>query len=326
MKARDPHTDAMPSRETVAEAAAWIARLHGSRRSPEVEAAFREWLETNDGHARAFEGMTEIWETMPAMDNGAVPGETKWHAPSSARRWAMAAAFIGVCAIGSFAAYALLRDPSYATGVGEQRIVNLDDGTRVSLNSGTRIVIVFGDAERRIELEEGEAFFEVAQNARLPFVVMAAGNRVTAVGTSFAVRCESGRTAVTLVEGRVTVLPATASGKAPGAAAMRTLEPGQRWLLSSREGAERVDTPRIEAVTAWRRGEIIFDETLLSDAVAEINRYYKAPLVIDDAHVAQLPVSGIYRTGDSPGFARIVAQMYGLAVAEENGRIHLKAR
>lgn len=320
MSAKDARGAVKPSRKMVAEAAAWITRLHGSNRSTEVEAGFREWLAADAGHAAAFESMTEIWDTVPAVPAGQLPRVVVWERAPASRSWVPAAAVLAICAVAAFALSYMPRDPSYATDIGEQRIVNLDDGSRVSLNSETRMAIHFADRERRIVLEEGEAYFEVAQDARRPFVVVAGTHRVTALGTSFVVRYEADQTAVMLVDGKVSVTTPQASAA--------DIEPvvltaGQRLTLA-KGTIPTLDRPRVDAVAAWRRGELIFDSTLLADAVAEMNRYDKTPLVVDDPTVAALPVSGIYRTGDSPGFARIIAQMYGIRLVQEGGRIHLR--
>ena len=83
--------------------------------------------------------------------------------------------------------------------------------------------------------------------------------------------------------------------------------------------------PMPTAVTAWRRGEVMLDDTALADAVAEMNRYSKSELVIDGDSIAALHVSGIYHTGDSEGFAETVAKLYGLQVTQERGQIHLRS-
>lgn len=343
MSTQEAHRVKPPSREAVAEAAAWITRLHSSRRTPDVEAAFRSWLAADEEHRRAFEGMTEIWDTMPAVSVGEMPRVAAWDQPAHPRPWARAAVVAMACAVLTVAGYFFWSSPDYTTAIGEQRIVNLEDGTRVSMNSGTRMAVAYSDTERRIVLKEGEAFFEVAHNKQVPFIVIAGDHRVIAVGTAFSVRKERNRTAVTLVEGEVIVTPISvtvpqptlrsmsdqpdtaerANSNAPEPPSTFSLSPGQRLILAAAHPPQ-LDTPRVEVVTAWRRGEVILDETLLADAVAEMNRYDKTPIVIDDPRIAQLPVSGIYRTGDSTGFADTVSRMYDLRIVQDDGRIHLR--
>ena len=81
---------------------------------------------------------------------------------------------------------------------GGQELVRLDDGSRVSLNTDSRIAILYSDGERRVRLDRGEAMFEVARNPARPFVVIAGNKSVTAIGTSFIVRKTGGVVTVTL--------------------------------------------------------------------------------------------------------------------------------
>jgi transmembrane sensor len=180
-------------------------------------------------------------------------------------------------------------------------------------------------------LTRGEAYFEVAHNPARPFVVTAGGTRVTALGTTFVVRYDTDKTAVTLVEGKVVVVPVATDelpvvpsrnvGPAPSHARKDlVLTPGERVTLA-RNTPALVDEPRVEAVTAWRRGEVMLDKMQLSDAIAEMNRYDSQTLVVEDPRVAALQVSGIYHAGDSASFARTVAKLYGLHIEERPGQI-----
>jgi transmembrane sensor len=319
-----------------AEASAWIVRLHGPHRTADLEAGFRAWLAANPENTRQFERVTEVW------DAGAtpVPGVARvghWQTDSRrspARGWLLAAAvaivFIGA---GFWSADYFWLNPTYATGIGEQRIVRLSDGTRITLNSNSRVAINYRDVERRVRIDRGEAYFDVAKDASRPFLVRAGVHEVAALGTTFDVRYEALRTAVTLVEGKVSVssLPAAstiferldAAARAPLAAVDQTvLAPGQRLVFAKSE-APKLDEPRIEAITAWRRGEVMLDKTALAEAIAEMNRYDQTTLVIDDATIAQLEVSGIYHTADNENFAAMISRLYGLEVIHREDRIHL---
>jgi transmembrane sensor len=313
------------SRAARAEAAAWIVRLHGPHRSPEVEAGFRAWLAAHPDNSREFERVTEVWDAGATLPVAGLPRVARWREAQASNRWALAATILLLFAVGLWGLDQFWRQPSYETRLGEQRLVRLDDGSRITLNSNTLIRIACCDDERQVRLERGEAYFEVARDTALPFVVVAGDHQVIALGTAFVVRYEASRTAVTLVEGKVAV---SGTGiEDPGTATQLTedshvLAPGQRVTFMDRAAA-RVDLPRIEAVTAWRRGEVMLDRTTLAEAVAEMNRYDERRLVIDDPKVAALLVSGIYHAGDTMGFARTVAKLYALDVVEQPGRIHL---
>jgi len=303
-----------------AEAAAWIVRLHGPHRSADLEAGFREWLVADPENGRQFERVTEAWDAGSTLPVAGVPRVHRWSAAQPSRSWAVAAMILLVFGIAAWGVNDFWLNPSYRTGIGEQRLVRLDDGSRMAMNSDTRIRVTCCEFERRVRLERGEAYFEVARDPSLPFIVVAGEHQVTALGTAFVVRHDASRTAVTLVEGKVGVRQQV--GASPADIPAIVLSPGQRLTFTS-GATPRLDQPRIEAVTAWRRGEVVLDRMMLADAVAELNRYDKRMLVIDDPGVAALRISGIYHAGDSQGFAETVARLYGLHVVHQGDRIHL---
>jgi transmembrane sensor len=223
----------------------------------------------------------------------------------------------------------------YGTGVGEQQVVVLDDGTRMSLNTDTRVRVDSDSAARKVRVLSGEVLFEVAKDPQRPFVVRVAGSEVVALGTVFSVRLgpsvdRSGDAlAVTLIEGRVSVGAAAAGdGVAPARPLM--MQPGERIRIARAAGSPaprvtlQMDRQRIDQAIAWTRGEVYFDGASLTDAVAEMNRYSRIPIVlVNPAALADPRISGVYRTGDSAGFARAVAALHGLSLGERLDRLEL---
>jgi transmembrane sensor len=293
-----------------AEAAAWIVRLHGPHRTPKLETAFQHWLATSEENARQFERVTEVWDTARNVPQGGITRLAQWKSAPSllGSRFIRAAAAVMVCALFGLVAYSRWAVDVYRTGIGEERLVRLTDGSRLTLNSDTRIVVNFSRTRRHMTLTKGEAYFEVTHDPARPFVVAVGGHDVTALGTSFLVRYDHDRTAVILVDGKVAI-------SAPATPVL--LAPGERLVLA-RNTPPKVDMPHIDVITAWRRGEVILDKTPLDEAVAEMNRYEDEKLVIDSRQVGQLRISGIYHTGDSAGFAEAIAKLYHLRI-ERNG-------
>jgi transmembrane sensor len=306
-----------------AEAAAWLARLHGSDRTPELEAGFRRWLEADVANSRAFELATEAWEIAGSVRRGALPRMAHPFASSSSparRKSSRRRVLLAVAAIvGTVLAAAVLdralndRRGTYATDLGEQRMLTLSDGTRIFLNTDTRLS-VHDEAQRRaVLLEHGEAMFDVAKDPHRPFTVTAGDREVVALGTSFVVRRELDHVTVTLVDGKVRVT----SGAAHDA---RDLSPGQRLTFGAAK-RPTLDEPALEDVTAWRRGEVVLDKTRLRDAAEEMNRYSAVKIVVVDGPTADIPLSGIFRAGDSVRFAQAVAETYHLSITHEQQRI-----
>jgi transmembrane sensor len=297
-----------------AEAAAWVARLHSSDRTQDVETGFKRWLEEDPAHGAAFEIATEAWElggSIPAhrFPRIAHPGRAP-RSLFSTPRLALAA---GICALGVGALVYFTQEKSaVTTGVGEQRMLTLEDGSRIYLNTDTKLSVHFDRDRRLVRLAEGEALFDVAKNPSRPFIVDAGSSEVLAVGTEFVVRRDPHELAVTLVEGTVRI---TDQEQEP-----KTLTAGQRLIFADNK-APTLDQPQIENVTAWRRGEVVLDKTRLSDAAEEMNRYSRVKLVVDNPEAANIPLSGIFRAGDSARFAEAVAETYHLHIDHQRTQI-----
>ena len=203
--------------------------------------------------------------------------------------------------------------------------MTLKDGTRVSLNTGTRLLVRYDDKVRGVQLESGEALFDVAQNAAMPFIVTAGERSIEALGTSFVVRRDERQLAVTLIEGKVSVSTpaARASGgrDSPDTGTVISLTPGERVTFPVSASAARHDRPELEKLTAWQRGLVALDYTPLADAAKEMNRYSDIEVVIDNSEAAAARISGVFRAGESLSFAQAIAKTYRLDIAEQSNRI-----
>lgn len=314
--------DDRPRREIEAEAAAWLARLNGPYRSEGTEGAFKSWLRRSPLHEQAFERAAEVWEMIPGAAAGLETAAEPELAPAHAPRRGLVAMAAGVLAmIAAVGGYTLLsRPPVHATQAGEREVVVLDDGTRVSLNTNSRIAILYSSDERRVRLDRGEAMFEVTRNPARPFTVLAGNERIRALGTIFIVRRDGDdRTAVTLIEGLIEV---SEHVEARPPARIALLSPGQRVTVTAAAGAA-LDRPSIEAVTAWRRGEVMFEDATLLEAAEELNRYGADRLVVADPTLADLRISGVFSTDDLGEAAQAIAQLHGLRIQRQGSDLRL---
>lgn len=317
---------ARPSREVAAEAAIWLARLHGPGRTPELEEEFREWLTKDPANAAAFERSTAVWDSVEGISAAVAFRARKPPVAKRDYRMALGSAVFASLAMVAIGWFALARDMTYETGVGEQRALTLTDGSRVLMNTDTRLVPRPSEKNLRlVELESGEALFEVAKDPARPFVVVAGAKRITALGTTFAVRHDSGAVIVTLIEGKVAVTDSSDAPSSSAGALNAVLSPGQR-LRANPSAEPLIDRPAVEQVVAWRRGEVLFDDTPLAEAISEMNRYSRVRLAIEAEPAAALRVSGVFRTGDSEAFAYAVSSVHGLTITRTSDRIVLAGK
>jgi transmembrane sensor len=304
-------------------AAWWHAIFEVGHDTAEDRARFDAWLAANPAHRDAYNAVDLAWEGITAAAADPALLAMREEALGIARRrgsWgerlAAVAAMFAVVVFGAVAALQFGLFPSggaFQTEIGERSTVTLSDGSRVTLNTNTRLTPLFDGKVRRVVLERGQAYFEVAKDKVHPFIVEAAGQRVRAVGTAFDVRVEPGAQgmAVTLVEGRVTVEPVAASANAK----LATLEPGDQLVVKAALAPATVRA-NVDRVTSWREGRLIFDDVSLADAVKEVNRYSRAQIVLGDARLQALRVSGVFDAGRNASFIEGVTGAYRVRVAK----------
>ena len=328
-----PGADELPpvvTPEILAEAAVWLAQLHGPGRSPAMLQECRAWQAQSAAHRLAFERCTDTWQEAAGV-GALVPGVLARQAGSPAlsragrgRRLALAAA-----ALGGVAALGLRLWPRgvYSTGVGEQRSLVLEEGSRIALNTATVVRVKITDSLRSVTVVHGEALFEVAKDRSRPFVVSVADAQVVATGTAFLVRstpvgqAARGAFDVALIEGQVIVQRAEGRAQSQLGSTV-VMRPGERLRVGLRDSGPvavsqgpRVDRPPLDPLLAWQRGQVVFDNALLSDAVAEMNRYSNVQITLSDAEaLGSLRVSGVFRAGDSEAFAHAIAKLHGVSV------------
>lgn len=296
------------------EAADWHVRLGERPVSIETLRAFAVWREA-PANAEAYRRIETLWRQSGALsgdaDIRAVTGEVLRTSRKRPRRSGRSrlvpvlAALALLLAGGAALAIWIPNRGLYVTGVGEQRVVQLQDGSRLRLDTDTRLRVVLNGGERRILLEQGQARFEVAHDPARPFRVLAGATEVTALGTVFDVRRASDGARVTLVEGSVAVTHST-----PGEGGAWRLAPGQRVRTDRRDARpEPVDAAVVEG---WAQGQLVFRGVPLGEAVDEVNRYLPQKIVLPAGAPRSTPISGVFAAGDGPAFRAAVSDLFDL--------------
>jgi transmembrane sensor len=299
------------SPQIVNQANEWIVRLRDEAAKPADFAAFEAWLAADPEHRSAYDqaqhALARIRRLGPKLND-----HLEHRAKQKRRVHSVAGlAVLAVVAGGIFLGPAALAPPAYDSAIGEHRIIALSDGSRIELNTNTKLVVRFTADERRIELLRGEALFEVAHNAARPFIVEADGRTVRAVGTKFTVRADPGALSVLVVEGIVAVSPPKAAGVAEPTAQPPLLKAGQHLdLVGGSPALTAVPTAEIERNLSWRTGWLEFNGQPLSLAASEVARYTGVRFIIDDPTLSAMPVWAYFRADDVDGF---------LASLEQNG-------
>lgn len=349
-----------------ARAGDYFARRESAEWTAEDEAHFEEWLAASTLHRVAYLRLEHAWERADRLKalrtaDGTVPppgeyvlspffgagsvgaGATR---PSWRRRhyknvWSFA---VGLAAAMVLAAAWLIwpQTSVYRTPIGGLETVPLVDGSTITLNTDSAIRVAVNAQERRVTLERGEAFFQVAKDPTRPFVVQAGDKRVIAVGTQFSVWRDMSDNDIQVVvtEGTVRLDGAARSGtvgagaSSSGSAVPRTGRSGESLLPAgtmaqvSDAGVLVQQASAAEAADAlsWRNGILVFHETTLADAIKKFNRYNVRQVVIEDPRVAALKVAGNFRATHVEGFVRLLEKGYPVRAEGRDGEILLKAR
>ena len=317
------------------EAAAWAWRMDSPDVTPAERQAYDAWLRADPRHARASKELNYVWQQLDGLAEAkrdekiATFSETNKALRASQQRWWLTAAAAVVAAVALGVAW--LEHGSevqvLATAVGQERSVTLADGSVVSLNTNTIVETHLARRSREIYLRKGEAHFQVAHDTSRPFLVHAGDALVRAVGTEFEVRVRPDlHVEVVVNEGRVEVRPADSKSGATinVPVPMRALSAGQRLSTANRDYAVTVVTPaQLSSELAWREGAIVFDGERLADAIAEVERYTDARIVVTDPATASLTVGGRFRTGDVQEFFDALQAALPVSIRRSSDAIYI---
>jgi transmembrane sensor len=309
------------------QAAAWVIRLHAEPSEVDLQ-KFALWQAQGPEHLRAYEQASLAWTAVGehsaspkllAMRRGALDRTGRY-----ARRWHRRSVAAGLAALvviplGILYLSSLRAPPEqqFETGRGEQRVIMLADGSRMSLDAMTRIKIVYSHDERRVTLAAGRANFEVARDVARPMNVRAGPRTVTALGTVFTVERERHEVVVTLVEGRVAV---SSDNKARA-----LIEMHARQQLRITDGGDVMMREGLDPVLAlaWREGKLIFDNEPLAKVVATMNNYVTIPIVAE-GRAQELRVSGVFKAGDTPAFVEAMESLFPVVASRHPDAVALQ--
>lgn len=201
----------------------------------------------------------------------------------------------------------------YATGRGQQLNVELPDGSRLRLDTATRVHVALYRQRREVRLPEGQAVFQVHGDAGRPFDVLAGSVKVTVVGTQFAVRHTAGSPVqVAVQEGQVRV-----SAAGPSDAVLLTA--GQQVQADGDGRLSAVGAVPPAGIAPWRDGRVSFDNVPLSQALAEFERYGPTRLAVRDPAVAAMRLSGTFDPRRLDNFRKALPKVLPVRLLDPQG-------
>lgn len=323
MSLKSPSSDATSAKAVNETAAFWLARRESGVWPLSEQRRLDSWLDADTAHRVAYLRLEATWDRADQLRGHAasqqrLASDTVWKRlrRPKPKFWLGS----GLAASLAFALTLTIvlqpRPVLVSTPVGGRALAPLSDGTKVDLNTDTQIRLVVNDSRRAVQLDRGEAYFDVARRPDLPFVVTAGDQTITVLGTRFSVRRMSDGAVVMVEEGRVRV----ADGDDE-----RVLGVGDELIADARGmRVVRAGADRIAANLAWRTGRLVFQDVTLAEAASSFNRYNDRQIVIADPQVAGIRIGGAFQTGRVEDFAELLEDVYGLDVARRPGKIILR--
>lgn len=336
----------------VAEASEWFIDFRAGDVDGEARLRFIEWLRRSPEHIQAYLEVSGVWSELPDSDPDgrfdiesliakarsepdviplspihprlppAPPAAQPRAVGGLSRRPVLAAAAVLMVSFTTLFFW-IDRDTahSYSTGIGEQRTIQLMDGSTVELNARSKVEVRLTEHRRDVALIDGQALFHVAKDKQRPFVVRAGEAQVRAVGTEFDVYKKRTETVVTVVEGRVETYPGSDGA---GTAAI-LLSAGEQLTVLPHTVTKPTLADTV-AATAWVQKRLIFEETPLSEVAEEFNRYNRRPLAIDDPGLQTLKISGVYSSIDPASLINFLRSQNSIQVIETEDQVRVVRR
>ncbi len=307
--------------EITEQAIAWFMRLRADDISDEDQEAYAEWLLSDPGHVDAYAQVEANWGTLAASRTTVLQNyanETadltrQAHNPNVWRfgwetllgtRPVLRNVLVGTAAlmlllITGLTVSSLSTGPTtrqlLQTAAGELNTVTLADGSIVDLDADTQMTFLSNRKMRTIELHQGAAVFDVAQNSRQPFTVAAGETTFTAVGTVFEVSFRDNMSMITMQEGVVKARRGELD------ASSYRLNSGDRLVFAGDSSVPVRSTVSPDQIGLWHQRQSVFEQQPLSSVVKHLNRYFSnGQLHIADSHTGEMLFSGVIQLDSEP--------------------------
>jgi transmembrane sensor len=288
----------MRNKLIIQQAAQWALRLNTEEVTDSEYAEFLRWLDADPRHEHEFALESTLWFLVSQVPAVAQHPSAKSPSlmslspgPGPSRRWTFRALL--PAAVFTVAALALVMylaikptPPTYATHTAQIREVHLADGSLAVLNTRSTLEVQLSAGERRVNLLDGEAYFDVRHDPARPFVVHVGPTQVRVTGTRFDVYCRRNAlhhdVVLTVLSGTVEV---AGPGPTDGSPWHRQLHANQAMTYDPTGVTTEVHDTAADRNVQWRVHLLDITDLPLREVVAEISRYTDTPIHIRDSRI-----------------------------------------
>ena len=287
----------------------WLITLECA--SEEQKVAFDAWLNADPSHAQAFAEASAIWNghSVLAAAHTLHTQQTPSRLKRISRHWKhVAAAAVLVLTVGTYSNMPMRLQADHLTVIGERQRLQLEDGSKVLLNTNSAFSSKVVNAQANARLYQGEAFFEIPANLEFPLQLDAGPVRVSVRDTAFAVSYLNGEAQVRVQRGDVELRVASA-GTQMRLSAGNSVSIGPNGFSKTAKLNPQIDL-------AWVQGRLVFENCPMGKVLDEIRRYYPGWIINNNEKLAQVAVTGNYRLDQPLNIIRSLASITSSSVSE----------
>jgi transmembrane sensor len=306
-----------------------IAARFLAREDRGIDTEERErWLAQSTAHRIAYLRLKEAWrqaDRLVVLKSPAIlaPNIASWRLAGPLQL--IAAGLIVAIMCGAAVSFSYLekdrkhepraQTTNYITGIGQQRTISLADGSKIELDTNTRLHTVETNGARAVTLDRGQAYFDIVHDARHPFVVTANDRRIVDLGTKFSVRLNGDQIKIVVKEGRVRIERVDGSGNAlvANGGEMMIAKSGAALIVSKTSG-------EINNELDWQHGVLVFNQETLADVAAEFNRYNAKQIIVEGA-ARDIRIGGSFQSTNIDVFSHLVEQGFDVTVRNSGDEV-----
>ncbi|MFA7554856.1 MAG: FecR domain-containing protein [Spongiibacteraceae bacterium] len=335
------------------QARGWIIRFNRDNEpSPSDIEAFRHWVAISPTHLKEIKRAEAIWAQADCLSELAAYGLPPVKSNTTNRgfidKFSLSWPQNQFIASGLFLLLVLtpillvtnnyfptatLKNGSYATAIGQQSELILEDRSTILLDTDSQIKVEYDNAHRKISLLKGKAYFKVAKNLKRPFEVYTESGVIRAVGTAFSVSLSQQDSYVLVNEGKVDVARIVAKNtpystsqllKEPASATTTTsvfaqLKQGESLVFDHQhEQVSSLNSAQLLEKSSWQTGTLIFNGEPLQEVIDEISRYTPMKIEISDPFISQRPIGGRFKVGEIHALLESLEAGFGIKVTYIN--------
>lgn len=307
-----PLADEKSRTRIIKEAADWLARMHGDTWCDADKQAWQHWLQQSTEHQYVWQQAQQLSRQLGAVEPALGMSVLNRSRRGLSRRQVISSlAVVATLPAAAWWGVQLFQNQGrdfYRTATGERRDLVLADGSSLTLNTASRLKVMFDAQRRLLKHLEGEIWIQTAPDAsQRPFLVATEHGQLRALGTRFLVKTEAESTRLSVLESAVEITARHGVS--------RIIEAGQQVNFTALTIGE--NTPLATGSDAWRKGVLYAQQMRLADFIAEVSRYRTGFLRCDPA-VADVPVSGTFQLADTDNILQLLAETLPVSIQQRS--------